>query len=89
MLAVGFGRGGRVWVKLSGAYRIGSGEAGRQTAVQAAERLRANDAAYQSNDLRQLAIWQRNVKRLAAEREAELWAAHEAGAESFVSELTR
>lgn len=37
---LGFGRGGRVWVKLSGAYRIGSGEAGRQTAVQAAERLR-------------------------------------------------
>ncbi|MGT2486653.1 amidohydrolase family protein [Methylobacterium oryzae CBMB20] len=37
---LGFGRGGRVWVKLSGAYRIGSGEAGRQTALQAAERLR-------------------------------------------------
>ncbi|KAA0125421.1 hypothetical protein CIW48_03630 [Methylobacterium sp. P1-11] len=37
---LGFGRGGRVWVKLSGAYRIGSGEAGRQTALEAAERLR-------------------------------------------------
>ncbi|WP_426314217.1 amidohydrolase family protein [Methylobacterium fujisawaense] len=37
---LGFGRGGHVWVKLSGAYRIGSGAAGRQTALQAAERLR-------------------------------------------------
>jgi predicted TIM-barrel fold metal-dependent hydrolase len=37
---LGFGSGGGVWVKLSGAYRIGSGEAGRQTALQAAERLR-------------------------------------------------
>jgi predicted TIM-barrel fold metal-dependent hydrolase len=37
---LGFGRAGRVWVKLSGAYRNGSGEAGRQTALAAAERLR-------------------------------------------------
>ncbi|MGH1588086.1 amidohydrolase family protein [Methylobacterium phyllosphaerae] len=37
---LGFGRGGRVWVKLSGAYRIGSDAAGRQTALAAAERLR-------------------------------------------------
>lgn len=55
----------------------------------AAERLRANDATYQCHDLRQLGRWLVNVGRRAAEREAELWAAHEAGAESFVSELTR
>lgn len=36
---------GGVWVKLSGAYRIGSGEAGRQTARAAAERLRASFGA--------------------------------------------
>ncbi len=35
-----FGPGGKVWVKLSGAYRIGSGEAGKETARQAAARLR-------------------------------------------------
>ncbi len=42
---LGFGAGGGVWVKLSGAYRIGSGEAGRQTARAAAERLRASFGA--------------------------------------------
>jgi predicted TIM-barrel fold metal-dependent hydrolase len=40
-----FGDGGGVWVKLSGAYRIGSGEVGRQTARAAAERLRASFGA--------------------------------------------
>lgn len=35
-----FGPGGRVWVKLSGAYRNGSGEAARRTAQEAAARLR-------------------------------------------------
>ncbi|MCJ2012422.1 amidohydrolase family protein [Methylobacterium sp. J-076] len=38
---LGFGPGGRVWVKLSGAYRNGGGEAGGQTALEAAGRLRA------------------------------------------------
>ncbi|TGE01077.1 amidohydrolase family protein [Methylobacterium nonmethylotrophicum] len=42
---LGFGAGGGVWVKLSGAYRNGSGEAGRQTARAAAERLRASFGA--------------------------------------------
>jgi predicted TIM-barrel fold metal-dependent hydrolase len=37
---LGFGAGGRVWVKLSGAYRNGSGAAGQQTAREAAARLR-------------------------------------------------
>jgi predicted TIM-barrel fold metal-dependent hydrolase len=37
---LGFGAGGRVWVKLSGAYRNGSGAAGQRTAREAAERLR-------------------------------------------------
>jgi predicted TIM-barrel fold metal-dependent hydrolase len=37
---LGFGAGGRVWVKLSGAYRNGSGVAGQQTAREAAARLR-------------------------------------------------
>lgn len=35
-----FGPEGHVWVKLSGAYRIGSGEDGQRTAREAAERLR-------------------------------------------------
>ncbi|SFU76170.1 Predicted metal-dependent hydrolase, TIM-barrel fold [Methylobacterium sp. 174MFSha1.1] len=39
---LGFGAGGGVWVKLSGAYRIGSGDAGRRTARAAAEGLRAS-----------------------------------------------
>ncbi|AWN36194.1 amidohydrolase family protein [Methylobacterium radiodurans] len=42
---LGFGAGSGVWVKLSGAYRIGSGEAGRETARAAAERLRASFGA--------------------------------------------
>jgi predicted TIM-barrel fold metal-dependent hydrolase len=37
---LGFGPGGRVWVKLSGAYRNGSGAAGQRAAQEAAERLR-------------------------------------------------
>lgn len=37
---LGFGAGEGVWVKLSGAYRNGSGEAGQQTAREAAARLR-------------------------------------------------
>ncbi|MBG8556152.1 hypothetical protein I5L79_21585 [Hymenobacter sp. BT594] len=35
-----------------------------------AERLRANDSAYQCESLGQLALWLRNVRRVASERTA-------------------
>ncbi|WP_400190688.1 hypothetical protein [Hymenobacter sp. B81] len=52
-----------------------------------AERVRANDNAYQTDDQRRLALWLQNVRRVADEREAALWAAHEAGASAFLSFL--
>ena len=53
-----------------------------------AERLRANDSAYQCDDLRQLHRWQRNTLRVAQQREDALHLAFADGTCTFLS-LTR